>query len=79
MVGGEELVAAIAAGGAGAIAFDKCLATVDMASKLGRVARVGGLPRALAERPEGPSVSFMAHTDSHGSPSQLTTSTFHAM
>jgi len=41
VVGGEELVAAIAAGGAGAIAFDKCLATVDMASKLGRVARVG--------------------------------------
>jgi len=45
VVGGEELVAAIAAGGAGAIAFDKCLATADMASKLGRVARVGLPPQ----------------------------------
>ena len=51
VVGGEELVAAIAAGGAGAIAFNKCLATADMASKLGRVARVGALPQALSARP----------------------------
>ena len=45
MVGGDELVAAIAEGGAGAIGFDKCLATAEMATKLGRVARVNAQPR----------------------------------
>ena len=44
MVGGDNLIASIVAGGAGAIDFDKCLATPDMAPKLGRIARVGPEP-----------------------------------
>ena len=40
VVGGDELIASIAEAGAGGIRFDKCLATPDMAAKLGRIARV---------------------------------------
>lgn len=51
MVGGDDLIARILAAGSGGIDFDKCLATPDMMSRLGRIAKVLG-PRGLMPNPK---------------------------
>ena len=50
-MGSEDLIAAIQKGGAGAIDFDRCLATSAMMSKLARIARTLG-PRGLMPNPK---------------------------
>ena len=51
VVGGEELVAAIAEGGGGSIAFDRALATPALMPRVARAARVLG-PRGLMPNPK---------------------------
>jgi ribosomal protein L1 len=51
VVGSEALIASIQADGAGAIPFDKCLATAAMMPKLARIARILG-PRGLMPNPK---------------------------
>ena len=51
VVGSEDLIEAIQRGGAGAINFDKCLATAPMMSRLARIARTLG-PRGLMPNPK---------------------------